>query len=104
MWIVSIGLFLIYALYSILSILNIPSELVTYVSFIGTLNMNSAVLASTAFIIAVGSFKIFNSAKQNYQQYYIQYLISDFLILQNDQISSGQQIDLSHSLDMEDLE
>ncbi|WP_136717733.1 hypothetical protein [Halorientalis salina] len=99
MWIVSICLFLIYAIYSMLSMIGVLSELASYTSFIGTLDISSRILAPAAFIIAVGSFKLFNTAKQNYQKYYIQYLISDFLILQSDRIASGQQVDLSHSFD-----
>lgn len=101
MWIVSIILFLIYSLYSILSILGVPKGLVSYVSHIGKLEISSIIIAAVAFVIAVGSFKLFKAAKRNYQQYYIQYMVSDFLILQNDEISSGQQIDLSHSFDEE---
>lgn len=99
MWIVSISLFLLYALYSILSMVGVLTGSVSYTSFIGTLGIRSAILASTSFIIAVGSFKLFRSAKNNYQEYYIQYLVSDFLILQNNKIASGQEIDLSHKFD-----
>ena len=104
MWIVSICLFLVYALYSMLSVLNVLGGLASYTSFVGTLNINSIVLASSATITAVGSFKLFKSAKQSYQKHYVQYLFTDFLILQNENISSGQQLELSHKIDTSDFD
>jgi hypothetical protein len=82
MWVLTTVIPLFYYIYAFMKTFGIPGEVVTFTSFIGSLEMPTLLIAFLAAPIIWSGHHVFGGAQKEYQNYYIQYLIADFLVLQ----------------------
>jgi hypothetical protein len=84
MWIVSLFLSIVYILYGVIVALRLNRGIVDYTSIIGSFGVQGSLISLLSFVLAVGTYYAFSSAKWDYQKYYIEYLLADFIVIQND--------------------
>jgi cytochrome c biogenesis protein CcdA len=97
MWIASSYLSLIYVVYaSVIIIDGLDQETVQYLSYIGSLGIHPVVIFFGSLTVGGASYTIFRHIRPLYRNYFVQYLMSDFLILS---ISGAQTEDNSKSED-----
>lgn len=83
MWVVTVTVALIYYSYAWAVELNLLNNVVGYMSVIGTLHPEPVFITLGSSALFFFGHYVFRGAREDYQQYYIQYLISDFLVLQS---------------------
>jgi len=89
MWLVSLLLVVVYVAYGLIRMSGISQEMVNYYTYISSLDIAPVVFVLGSLVVVTSSYTTFRGAKTNYQQYFIQYLISDFLVLRDS--NSGLQ-------------
>ena len=82
MWIISVFLWAVYFLYSFLKAFRIFRGDVTYISYISALNIHFVIIFGVSLLILGGAYMTFKRVIPSYRQYFIQYMMADFLILQ----------------------
>lgn len=85
MLIVSVFLILFYSLYTGALAANLLSDLAGYTSFVGSLEISPTVLVFSIIGLASGSYITFRNVLSSYRGYFVQYLISDFIVLRRTQ-------------------
>lgn len=83
MWLTSVLVYVFYLGYSVFTLFEV--RIVTYVSFIGVIGISANVVFLTSTTVLLGSFLTFRYAKTAYQIHFIQYLISDFIVLRRNE-------------------
>ncbi|WP_135824759.1 hypothetical protein [Halorussus ruber] len=83
MWLISLLLVVIYVGYGLIRITGISQEMVNYYTYISSLQISPVVLVLGSLVVVTSSYTTFRGAKQKYQKYFIQYLVSDFLVLRD---------------------
>ncbi len=81
MWLVSFLLGGVYYGYAILRVLEVTQETVNYSTYIGSVGLTPAIIMAVVAAVVLFSYRVFRDAKERHQEYYVQYLISDFLTL-----------------------
>ncbi|MBX0346596.1 hypothetical protein [Haloarcula pellucida] len=82
-WIVSFFLVIIYAIYSTLKLFNaLSGGVISYGSYLQTLGIHPTIIFSTALVALGGAYITFRGVRSDYRNIYIQYFISDFIVLQ----------------------
>lgn len=90
MWFVSFSVFIIYLSYSALRISNQNTGLVGHETYISWLGIPDFAILLASLIVAYGGYVTFSEAMKDYQDYFVQYLISDFFLLaENQEIKGG---------------
>lgn len=82
MWVITAPIGLIYYLYAIISVAGYWETVDLYQSYIGSVNIAPELIAMGGAVIYLTGWEAFSKARPEYQKYFIQYLISDFLVLQ----------------------
>jgi len=93
MLIVSILLILVYILYTGILAANLSSGVASYTTFLGSLQISPTVLVSGIFVVATGLYLTFRNVLSDYRGYFVQYLISDFIIIRSDQKEQTEAFD-----------
>jgi len=83
MWLVTVLLFGIYLVYGILREGGITQGLVEYYTFVSSLGIPPLIIILGSVSAVLFSYTTIRSAKKDYQEYFVQYLISDFLVLRD---------------------
>lgn len=83
MWLVSLLLFGAYFGYGLVRMTGISQELVEYYTFISSLEISPVVFVLLSLAVVTSSYTTFRGAKETYQKHFVQYLISDFLVLRD---------------------
>lgn len=81
MWIVSFLLFLVYLVYGVLKVLGLNPGIVDYTSFIGSLGVPDSLIVLGSLVVAYAGYLAFSEARTDYRRFFVQYLISDFVLL-----------------------
>jgi ATP/ADP translocase len=81
MWIISLILTGCYVLYAIGTALRLFDNRAGYLSYIGSLNITPGLIVFASLIVMAGSYLTFRRVRQNYREFYIQYLLTDFVVL-----------------------
>lgn len=82
MWIVSIIVAAMYFFYGLLKGAGVMDDLVTFTSFLGSLEIPPGLLVLSSSIVALMSYRAFSEARADYQKHFIRYLFADFLVIQ----------------------
>lgn len=82
MWIVSILVAAMYFLYGLLKGSGTMDNIVTFTSFLGSLEIPPGLLVLSSAIVALASYRAFSEARADYQKHFIRYLFADFLVIQ----------------------
>lgn len=85
MWLVSLMLAVAYMSYGIIDLTNVNSGTISYTSLVGSLGIPGWIISLGGFALAVAGYYTFSSAKRDYQEYYVEYLFADFVVLQNNE-------------------
>lgn len=83
MWLVSLLLFGVYFGYGLIRMSGISQEMVDYYTYISSLEISAAVFVFGSLMVVTSSYTTFRGAKTTYQRHFIQYLVSDFLVLRD---------------------
>lgn len=83
MWIISLILTGCYVFYAIGTALGLFDNRAGYLSYIGSLDITPGLIVFASFIVMAGSYLTFRRVRQNYREFYIQYLLTDFVVLQS---------------------
>lgn len=86
MWLVAFVLSAAYISYGVLRVFDVHRGLVRYDSFIGSVGVPDVLIILGSIVAAYGGYVTFNEARKDYQKYYVQYLISDFIVLWSEPI------------------
>lgn len=81
MWYVSIIFFFIYLITGIVLILDIEPLPEGYVTFLGSTGISGEFVFLLALVIFAGGYHTFKKVRSKYRTIYIEYLMSDFLVL-----------------------
>lgn len=78
-------LFLIYAAYTLVIFFEIPADgWVSYQSYLASLGLAPAVVFFAAAFVFLFPFTAFRMVRSDYREYFIQYLMADFVVLHKD--------------------
>lgn len=83
-WVGSFMVAVLYMGYALLSELNALDGIVNYQSYYGTLGLPSVITFYGAVLVIGSAYGAFERVRADYRNYYIQYLFSDFVVLQAD--------------------
>lgn len=83
MWIISLILTGCYVFYAVGTALRLFDNQAGYLSYIGSLNITPGLIVFASLIVMAGSYLTFRRVRQNYREIYIQYLLTDFVVLHN---------------------
>ena len=83
MWLVSLLLCGLYFGYGLIRMSGLSQEMVDYYTYISSLDISAVVFVFGSLVVITSSYTTFRGAKSTYQRYFIQYLISDFLVLRD---------------------
>lgn len=84
-------LFAIYTMYTVALFFEIAADgWIGYNSYIGTLDLAPGLVFFGAAFLFLGPFAAFRHVRSDYREYYVQYLMSDFVVLEGD---SGETSD-----------
>lgn len=81
-WIVSFILAYWYMGYAFFKVIGIPNSIIGYTSYIGGLDIHFSIIYFAATFALAGAYRIFKDVRSDYRNYYIQYFLSDFVVLQ----------------------
>jgi hypothetical protein len=79
MWFVSLSLSVVYVFYGMMRLTEAADDLVGYTSFLRASGISDGVIMSIAVAVALGSTVVFSEARQAYREYYLRYLVADFI-------------------------
>ncbi|WP_311171818.1 hypothetical protein [Halobellus ordinarius] len=82
MWIVMGSLGILYALYGVADATGALTGAATFQTHLGALDFQPTLVLMGAEVIFLIGYEIFSKARPEYQKYFIQYLIADFLVLE----------------------
>lgn len=83
MWIISIFLAIVYAIYGLVVAFGLDQDIVNYTSIIGVVGVSGSIVTLTSVALLTVAYYSFSAAKWNYQKYYVRYLLADFIVIQN---------------------
>ena len=85
MWIISLILTGCYVFYAIGTALGWFENQAGYLSYIGSLDITPGLIVLASIIVMAGSYLTFRRVRQNYREFYVQYLLTDFVVLRSDE-------------------
>lgn len=85
MWIISLILTGSYVCYAVGTAVGLFDNQAGYTSYLGSLDITPGLIVFASLIIAAGSYLTFRRVRQNYREFYIQYLLTDFIVLRSSQ-------------------
>lgn len=91
MWIVTLSLSLLYALYGVGDALVLFEESVNYLSFIGVLDLPALVLTGGPLLVTSLAYRVSRDGKRRHRKNYVQYLIADFVTLYHAESSTDDE-------------
>jgi hypothetical protein len=82
MWIVMGSLGILYLLYGLADVAGVLTGAATFQTHLGALDFKPSLVITAAEIVFLTGYQVFSKARPEYQEYFVQYLIADFLVLE----------------------
>lgn len=87
MWVVAIMLTAIYYVYAVANSLGWTGGIVPFTTYVGSLDISLPYILLAGAVFTAAGHVAFRKSKAEYQEYFIQYLIVDFLVLVSDGVA-----------------
>lgn len=81
-WLAGLILGAFYLIYPVARYLEVTQNVASYASIIGSIDVNYSILGLLGIVLSLGLFRTFRQAERDYRRHFVEYLISDFLVIQ----------------------
>jgi hypothetical protein len=91
MWLVALSLVSVYYAYALINILGLARSMVSYETYVASLGIPISIIMGGAITAGTLAYRVFRDGKRRHQRHFVEYLIADFVVLQESQLGSYSQ-------------